>query len=127
MPIQVWASKSFAHRWLGRAADLGLDVSLKDDGRQLSGTITNRLKGSDPQAEGGVALSHCFLAYDDWAYMIGTLRPGESVEIGPATRRVSLNTFMSGESMDLAEGPAAKSEKVPTTAAAATWPTCCRR
>ena len=43
--------------------------------------------------------------------MIGTLRPGESVEIGPTTRRVSLNTFMSGESMDFAESPAANAGK----------------
>ncbi len=26
VPIQVWASKCFAQRWMGRAADLGLDV-----------------------------------------------------------------------------------------------------
>ena len=82
VPIQVWASKSFVQRWLGQASDLGLDASLKDDGRQLSGTITNRLKGSDPQAKDGITLSHCFLAYENWAYEIGTLRPGESVEIG---------------------------------------------
>jgi len=103
-PIQVWASKSFTHRWLGHSPDLGLDVSLKDDERQLSGTITNRLKGSDPQTGKGVAFSHCFLAYDSWAYAIGELRPGESVEIGSTTRRVSLNSFIS----DFAESPAAK-------------------
>ncbi|MEI8375456.1 MAG: hypothetical protein WCJ35_21765 [Planctomycetota bacterium] len=112
-PIQVWASKSFTHRWLGHSPDLGLDVSLKDDEKQLSGTITNRLKGSDPQANGSIALSHCFLAYDGWAYVIGTLRPGESVEIGPTTRRVSLNTFMSGAPLDFAESPTAKAEKGP--------------
>jgi len=106
VPIQVWASKSFVYRWLGQAPDLGLDVSLRDDERQLTGTIVNRLKGSDPQTKGGIALSHCFLAYDGWAYEIGTLRPGESFEIGPTTRRVSLNTFMSGESPELAEGAA---------------------
>ncbi|MGA2255862.1 MAG: hypothetical protein ABSG53_14545, partial [Thermoguttaceae bacterium] len=112
VPIQVWASKSFANRWLGHAPDLGLDVALKDDERQLSGTITNRLTKSESQAGKGVTLSHCFLAYESWAYVIGMLRPGESVEIGPTTRRVSLNTFLSGDSMDFAESSAARSEKV---------------
>ena len=111
VPIQVWASKSFVYRWLGHAADLGLDVALKDDQRQLSGTIVNRLKSGEEKARKGIALSHCFLAYEDWAYVIGELRPGESVEIGPATRRISLNTFIIGGSMDFSESTAAKSEK----------------
>lgn len=111
VPIQVWACKSFVGRWLGRAADLGLDVSLQDDGRQLSGTITNRLKASGPQADGGIVLSHCFLAYEGWAYKIGRLGPGEPVEIGRATTRVSLSTYMSSESLDFAESPAGKWEK----------------
>ena len=113
VPIQVWASKSFTHRWLGTRSDLGLDVSLKDDERQLSGTITNRLKGSDPQAKDGITLSHCFLAYEELglrdrhasARRVGRDRPDDAA--------VSLNTFMSGESMDFAESPAAKSEKGP--------------
>ena len=98
VPIQVCGFQEFRAALAGRAADPGLDASLKDDGGQLSGTITNRLKGSDPQTKDGITLSHSFLAYEGWAYTIGTLRAGEQVEIGPATRRVSLNTFMSGES-----------------------------
>ncbi len=113
VPIQVGASKSFVQRWLGHTPHLGLDVSLHDDGRQLSGTITNRLTPSAPQAGSGVTLSQCFLAYEGWAYKIDTLRPGEPVEIGPQTRRYSLDTFLSGESMDLAGGSAAGREKGP--------------
>ena len=112
VPIQVWASKSFTQRWLGRAPDLGLDVSLKDDGREFSGTITNRLKRSDSSA-GGVTLSNCFLVYENSAYKLGTLRPGEPVEIDATTRHIILNTFMSGETRDFAESPAAKPEKGP--------------
>ncbi len=97
-PIQVWASKSFVQRWLGRAADVGVDASLQDDGRQLSGTVTNRLKGSGSPDNGAVALSRCYLVYGDWVYTIDTLNPGESVTIGPETRRVSLSTFFSEES-----------------------------
>ena len=97
VPIQVWASKSFAYRWLGHAADLGLDVALKDDERQLSGTIANRLKAARRKRSKGIALRTVSWPTSDWAYVIGELRPGESVEIGPATRRISLNTFISGE------------------------------
>ena len=113
VPIQVWASKSFVYRWLARSSGLGLDASLTDDERQFTGTITNRLPGSGPQAKSGIALSHCFLVYDGWAYDIGTLRPGESVEIGAGTRRVSLSTFMSSESMNFAGGIPAPSERRP--------------
>ncbi len=115
VPIQVWASKSFTQRWLGRAPGLGLDVSLKDDGGQLSGTITNRLKGSAPGTKGGIMLSHCFLVYGEWAYTIGTngtLRPGEPVEIEPS-RHVLLSTYMSDHAADFAEDPAAKWERGP--------------
>jgi hypothetical protein len=110
VPIQVWASKSFVYRWLGHSNNLGLDVSLKEDEKQLSGTITNRLTGSDPGSHNGVSLSHCFLVYDDWAYVIGTLRPGQSVEIGATTRRVRLSTYISGNSMEFTESTAANSE-----------------
>ena len=113
VPIQVWSLKSFTHRWLGRTPNLELDVSLSDDGRQLSGTIANRLKGSDPQTKDGITLSHCFLAYEDWAYVIDTLRPGEAVKIDATMRRVRLNTFMSSHALDFAESPAARSEGVP--------------
>ena len=60
VPIQVWASKSFTQRWLGCAADPGLDVSLQDDGRQISGTIANRLRGSGPQGNDGIPLGALF-------------------------------------------------------------------
>ncbi len=113
VPIQVWASKSFTQRWLGRAGQLGLDASLRDDQRQLSGTIVNRLIGNGPQTKGSIALSRCFLAYDDWAYVIGELKPGETVEIGPALRRISLGTFLSGGSWDVADGTAVKSAQGP--------------
>jgi hypothetical protein len=121
VPIQIRASKSFACRWLGRLSDVkgtsgqgrapafGLDVALKDDRGQLSGTITNRLKGSDPQTKKGITLSHCFLAYENSAYMIDTLGPDKSVDVGKA-RHVTLSTFLSG---DFAESPGATWENGP--------------
>jgi hypothetical protein len=113
VPIQVWASKSFTQRWLGRAPDLGLEASLQDDQRQLSGTITNRLTARDPQVKDGIALSHGFLVYGSWAYRVGALRPGEPVRIDATTPRVSLGTFMSGDPLGSAESPAATADKSP--------------
>jgi hypothetical protein len=112
VPIQVCSSKSFVQRWLGRASEQGLEASLKDDARQLSGVITNQLKRSGPPTKDGVALSHCFLVYDGWAYVIGDVPSGGTIEIG-STRRISLDTFISGQSLDFAESSAAKSEKGP--------------
>ena len=97
VPIQVWASKSFTQRWLGRAADLGLDVALKCDAQQkelASGTITNRLKGSGPQTQDGVALSHGFLVYGDWVYVIGELQARQDGRRSVRPRgTVSLSTY----------------------------------
>jgi len=112
VPIQVWASKSFVYRWLGGCANLGIEAALTDDGRQLVGTLTNRLTSSDSPAGKGVVLSHSFLVYDNWAYEIGTLRPGEPLEIGPTTRRVSLTTCINDNLMDLSESGAGKAERV---------------
>jgi hypothetical protein len=108
VPIQVWASKSFVQRWLGNAPKLGVDASLTVDARQqLAGRIVNRLVGDEPATKNGIKLSHCFLAYDSWAYVLPPLRPGEAVEIGPATRRISLSTLLSGDSLDYSENSAA--------------------
>jgi hypothetical protein len=113
VPIQVWASKSFVYRWLGRAKRTGMESSLKDDQRQLTGSITNRIAEGSAAARSALALSRCFLVYDNWVYVLGALRQGQTVEINSTTRRVSLSTFVSSESIDFTESNAAKSEKGP--------------
>ncbi len=141
VPIQAWSCKNLVYRWLGRgdcpdfrpstrrpANDVvgengtgyplgallacgGLEFALQEDGRQPSGTITNHLKRQG--VEGGVTLTHAYLAYDGWAYLLGTLRPGETREIGPSTRRVSLNTFLSSESAENCASSGGPMEKTP--------------
>ncbi len=100
VPIQVWSCKNFVYRWLGRAGDQGLRISLKEEGHQPEGTITNGLKLNGAGGGKGVTLFHAYLAYDGSAYLLGTIRAGESVDIGSATRRVSLKTFLSSESIE---------------------------
>jgi hypothetical protein len=109
VPIQVWSCKNFVYRWLGRAADQGLDIDLQEENRQPAGTIANHLTRGGK----GVTLSHAYLAYDGWAYLLGTLRAGETVEVNSATRRVKLNTFMSSESLEDAAGLGGQAEKTP--------------
>ncbi len=58
----------------------------------------------------GPALSRAFLAYGDWAYVLGELRPGRPVEIGATTQRISLGTYMGDETHNLAENAAADTE-----------------
>jgi hypothetical protein len=110
VPIQNWSCKDFVYRWLGHAGNQGLDISLKDEGHQPAGTITNNLKPNGAEKGKGVTLSHAYLIYGGWAYLLGTIRPGESLEINSYTRRVSLNTFLSSDSI---EDTAGQSEKQP--------------
>jgi hypothetical protein len=113
VPIQNWSCKNFVYRWLGRAGGQGLDISLKDEGHQPAGTITNNLSPAGPHGERGVTLEHAYLAYDGWAYLLGTIRQGEAVDIGSSTRRVSLKTFLSSESIEDMAGQGGQAEKLP--------------
>jgi hypothetical protein len=109
VPIPVWSCKNLVYRSLGRADDQGLETALQEENRQPAGTITNRLKHGGK----GITLTHAYLAHDGWAYLLGTLRPGESREIGSSTRRISLNTFMSSESIEDGAGQGGQADKLP--------------
>jgi hypothetical protein len=107
--VQVWASKSFVQRWLGRAPGLGLKVSLKTDQQDaLTGTIVNQLKGNDPEAKNGITLSRCFLVYGTSVYALGTLKPNQQVEIG--TNRVELKSYIASAAPDVNNEPQNSSE-----------------
>ncbi len=109
VPIQVWSCKNFVYRWLGRAADQGLDIDLQEENRQPTGTIANHLTHRGKS----VTLTHAYLAYDGWAYALGTLEPGKTKDVDSSTRRVSLNTFMSSDSLEDAAGQGGQAEKTP--------------
>src|SRR5262249_9808561 len=119
VPVQDWSCKNFIYRWLGRAGDQGLTISLKEEAHQPSGTITNDLKPSSMGGDKGVTLSHAYLAYDGSAYLLGTIRPGETFNIDSSTRRVNLNTFLSSVSIEDAAGQSDKQPYDPSSRDAA--------
>ena len=108
VPIQVWSCKiSSTAGWA--AADQGLDIDLQEENRQPTGTIANHLTHRGKS----VTLTHAYLAYDGWAYALGTLEPGKTKDVDSSTRRVSLNTFMSSDSLEDAAGQGGQAEKTP--------------
>ena len=64
-----------------------VDTQLVNENQALSGTLTNKLD---------FPLSGCLLAYDRWAYDLGELKPGHPIEITSSTRRVELQTLVTG-------------------------------
>jgi hypothetical protein len=86
VPIPVWSSKSFTARWLAQCPG-PIDATLTDEGRVPRGTVTSRLD---------FPLSGCLLAYDRYVYDLGTLEPGQPIEIGPATRAAELADVLRG-------------------------------
>lgn len=71
VPIAVWSSKAFVGRWWrqGRAE---VEAQLTDGGK-LAGTLASRLDAP---------LTDTVLMYDKWAYVIGTLEPGQQIDLG---------------------------------------------
>lgn len=89
VPIQVRSTKSLTARWTA-PADAYPKAQLHDEDRLPVGTITNSLP---------VALTECLLAYGTWAYELGTLEPGETVQVGPMLRRRELRSLLTGRRM----------------------------
>jgi hypothetical protein len=74
VPIHVWSTKSLSARW--SVPDPGLleaDVTQGAD-EGLLGTITSGLD---------VPLTDCWLAYGRWVYPLGTLEPGQRLDLAP--------------------------------------------
>jgi hypothetical protein len=86
VPIQIWSTKSLTARWTAEA-DTYPTARLRTEERQPVGTITNTLD---------VPLTDCLLAYGNWAYDLGTIAPGQSVQIGPMLPRRELRTLLTG-------------------------------
>ncbi|MGA2032667.1 MAG: hypothetical protein ABSG68_10445 [Thermoguttaceae bacterium] len=87
VPIQVWSTKSFTGRWSAAAPSGYVDAALADEDRVPVGSITNKLS---------FPLRRCLLAYDHWAYELGTLAPGQSTRLSSTTRRTELRTLLTG-------------------------------
>ena len=93
VPIPVWSTKSLVARWSGHS-DECLDAKLSDDVLAPSGTITNTFD---------FPLSNCVLAYRRWAYDLGSLEPGQSVRLGPMSKRSELKTLLIGRKIEFSK------------------------
>ena len=91
VPIPIASTKSFVARFSGQTPageNAGcLQGNLLDEGLHLSGESTNTL---------GFPLLHCKLAYDRYAYELGTLEPGadKSVRIDVRSEFSELKTLL---------------------------------
>jgi hypothetical protein len=86
VPIQIWSTKSFTARWTARCGPT-LAASLVEEKQALSGSITNTFD---------FPLSQCMVAYDRWAYELGTLEPGQTAQFDPETKRSEFTTYLTG-------------------------------
>ncbi|MCE9548301.1 MAG: hypothetical protein K8T25_22740 [Planctomycetia bacterium] len=75
VPIAVWSTKSFVARWTPEAeAPLAAAIWPSQSGLEgyLSGSVTNRSP---------LTLENCVLLTGRWAYRLGTLAPGQQLQI----------------------------------------------
>jgi len=89
VPIQIRSTKSLTTRWTTRTDRLPR-ADLRDEDRLPVGSITNTLD---------VSLNECLLAYGNWAYELGAIAPGQTVEVGPMLRRRELRSMLTGRRM----------------------------
>lgn len=85
-PIQIGATKSLTARWTA-PADVVPKAEIRSEDRLPVGEITNTLD---------FGLTDCVLAYGNWAYELGTIGPGQSVQVGPMLKRRELRTLLTG-------------------------------
>jgi len=93
VPVQVWSTKSLTARWHARA-QVTVEAELRDRDRSLEGSVRNALR---------LPLQECLLCYGRWAYDLGTLGPGQSVQLGFSVPRRDLNMFLTGRKLLLVE------------------------
>jgi len=101
--IPVRSTKSFTARW-DAPCELVPAAELQQSDWQLTGRIQNTMR---------FPLRDCLLAYGRSVYELGTLQPGESISIGPMTRRTDLRTFLSGRKAVFTEGDKYQVEATP--------------
>ncbi len=85
LPVQVWSTKTITARWSARV-NAPVQASLKQDGEELlGGTITN---------DSGVELEDCMLFYGRWAYNLGRLPAGKTLDIDDSLQPRTVKTLL---------------------------------
>lgn len=90
LPVQVWSTKTLTARWSARV-NAPVQITLQQDGEELlSGTITN---DSGPN-NSSVELEDCLLLYGHWAYKLGRLPAGKTLDIDDSLHPRTVKTLL---------------------------------
>jgi len=85
LPVQVWSTKTLTARWSARV-DAPLQVNLQQAGEELlSGQITNHT---------AVELEDCQLLFGRWAYDLGRMPIGKTLEINDSLQPRTVKTLL---------------------------------
>jgi hypothetical protein len=112
MPIQNASTRSLTVRWFAPCKP-GVAADLTSREQILSGSITTALP---------TRLARCILAYGNWAYDLGTIEPGEAVQLGLATRRSQLRTYLTNPRIVKEAGDKYRQETLPYDASSVELP-----
>jgi hypothetical protein len=93
VPVPAWSSKSLTARWTSLGSPCP-EAKLTDDNLTPLGTIKNTFD---------FPLQNCFLVYRRWAYNLGTLEPGQVIQIDPMLKRSELKTLLTGRKIVFTE------------------------
>ena len=95
VPVQLWSTKTITARWQAEVTSPMQSELYRVSEEMLRGQIVN-----DSQ----VSLEDCLLLYGPWAYRLGRVGPGESLQIGneqqPLTVKTMLTSATAGDSTE---------------------------
>lgn len=85
LPVQVWSTKTLTARWTAQV-EAPLQVNLEQAGEELlAGKITNNA---------GVELEDCVLLYGRWAYDLGRMPTGKTIDINDSLQPRTVKTLL---------------------------------
>lgn len=85
VPLAAWSTKSFEAAWLADLPPIDAALTERGNDRQPVGTLTN---------ETGVPLADCVLLYGGWTYTLGSLQPGQSVNVARHRGTMSVTSYL---------------------------------
>ena len=90
MPVLTSASKALLASWNARSI-LAIDAKLADADGLITGTVKNQT---------GETFQNVRLLYGSWAYRLGTLKPGDQVEVGEQLSPRRVKTLVTREALE---------------------------
>jgi hypothetical protein len=90
VPVLASATKSLMARWSAPSAPM-IEAKLTDQDELAVGSISNR---------NGPPLRNVRLLYGTWAYKLGNLNPGQSIEVGEQLSPRKVKTIVTHDALD---------------------------